>query len=160
MTGDSTQYLSFELAEQVYAFPVLSVLEINQLCDITPIPQTEDHVLGVINLRGKIIPVIDMRIKLRVPKSELTKQSCIIVLETDKGPLGSLVDRVDEVLHITPDLIDTGVGEKASKNLKFLTGMARVEDRLVMLIDIESLSLNTDELKSVKDSVAELDQAS
>lgn len=158
MKTDSTQYLSFELSDQVYAFPVLSVLEINQLCEITPIPQTADYVLGVINLRGKIIPVIDMRLKLKVPKHELTKQSCIIVLETDKGPLGSLVDRVDEVLHITADHIDTTVAEKASNGLKFLTGMARVANKLVMLIDIDSLNLNHEDLEEIQS--ASLEQAS
>lgn len=141
MTTLYNQFLSFILQGQTYAFPILSVVEIIQLCEVTPMPQAEEYVLGVINLRGKIVPVIDARKKLGAKAPGTSKESCIIILETQKGQLGTLVDKVEEVLQIESSQIDEDVSLEGGCRVEYLSGMAHLEDDLVMIIDIEGLAL-------------------
>ena len=91
------QYLTFTLAGQLYGVPIESVREINQMSEITEVPRTPEFVEGVMNLRGTVLPVVDLRKKFAVSVSEYTKNTCIVVIDVDFGPVGMIVDSVKDV---------------------------------------------------------------
>ena len=146
------KYLTFQLANEEFGIRVLKVREIMGLQEITAVPQTPVHVKGVINLRGKVIPVIDLRLKFGVPAGEYSQRTCIIVaqLQADSGPtlMGVIVDGVSEVLNLTPaeieDAPDFG-GEAAGQ---YLLGMAKVKGKVKILLDIDKV-LSSQELHSL-----------
>jgi purine-binding chemotaxis protein CheW len=147
------KYLSFRLAKEEFAIDVLSVREIMGLQDVTEVPQTPHYVKGVINLRGKVIPVIDLRVKFGLPEAEYTHRTCIIVvqLETRAGRLlmGSIVDGVSEVLTLQAgdieDTPDFGDGTAAP----FLLGMAKIKGKVKILLDI-NMVLTAQELSGME----------
>ena len=105
------KFLTFLLGSESYGIEVLSIREIIRMQQITPVPKMPEHVRGVINLRGKVIPVIDLRIKLDLPKAEATDKTCVIVLDiksesNESALLGIVVDAVEEVLNIESDQIE------------------------------------------------------
>jgi purine-binding chemotaxis protein CheW len=141
------KYLSFQLADEQYAIQVLRVREIVKIQHITAVPETPADVRGVINLRGKVIPVIDLRIKFGMPGCEYGQRTCIIVVElsgSSTGPMGIIVDEVSEVLSFTDaDIQDTpefGNGVE----MPFLLGLARVKDNVKILLDINQVLLTAD----------------
>ncbi|MEW6321014.1 MAG: chemotaxis protein CheW [Acidobacteriota bacterium] len=137
----TAKYLTFTIDDETYAVPVLKVREIIKLLAITPVPQTPPHVRGVVNLRGKVIPVVDLRLKFGFDGRDLTDRTCIVVVDValPAGALlmGVVVDAVSEVLSIsagevepTPefgDRVDTG----------FITGIAKSRGRIIMLLDLD-----------------------
>lgn len=148
------KYLSFRLAKEEFAIDVLSVREIMGIQDITAVPQTPSYVKGVINLRGKVIPVIDLRVKFGMPQTEYTHRTCIVVVQIDsdgggKLLMGSIVDGVSEVLTLqAADIEDTpDFGDGA--RLPYLLGMAKVKGRVKILLDI-NMVLNTQELSGIE----------
>jgi len=130
------QYLSFGLGVQSYAVPIGVVREIIQVCEITPVPRTPGFVEGVINLRGKIIPVVDLNLKLRRPKSERSKQTCIIVIDSESGQVGIIVDQVNEVVDLQASQLEPAESLGASDSMDFLMGLGKLNDRVVILVDI------------------------
>jgi purine-binding chemotaxis protein CheW len=135
------KYMTFKLAEENYGLEILKVREIIGLMDITRVPRTQAFVRGVINLRGKVIPVIDLRLKFGMPAVEATDQTVIIVVQCQVGErlltMGLLVDQVLEVLSIdavdiaaTPNLGDSSV------DTSFILGVGKAEERVVFLLDI------------------------
>ena len=137
------KYLTFQLNKEEFGIPVLQVREIMGLQDITAVPNTPDHVKGVINLRGRVIPVLCLRSRFGMAAAEHTGRTCIIVVkvrgEGGDVPLGVIVDEVSEVVNIgatdienTPDF---GVGVPSP----YLSGMAKVKDRVKILLDIDQL---------------------
>jgi len=142
------QYLTFILRDQLYGVPVGNVREINRISDITKIPQTPKFVAGVINLRGKIISVINLREKLAFESVPPTKETCIVVIETAQGQIGVIVDAVRSVVDLplekiekTPDL-----GEDTVE--AFVIGIGKLEDQVVILVDIAK-TLSREHLKEV-----------
>ncbi len=139
-TGDvraATQYLSFKLAEEEYAVEILKVQEIRGICPITPIPNAPSHVLGVMNLRGAVVPVVDLRLAIGLTENERGKFTVIVVLSVHGKTMGFVVDSVSDVLSIelsdiekTPDL-----GVRVDGSL--LCGIARTQERFVMLLDVD-----------------------
>jgi purine-binding chemotaxis protein CheW len=140
------QYLTFMLKNQIYGVPISLVKEINRVTDITSVPQAPDYVAGVINLRGKIVPTIDLRRKFGMEPTEHTRSTCIIVLESQQGPVGVIVDSVSAVIDLTDSQIEPPpiLGKDESSN--YLIGMGKLENQVVILINI---------LKSLKDGVFE-----
>lgn len=137
-SGVGGKYLTFSLAGEEYGLAILRVREIIGLMDITAIPQAPPEVKGVINLRGKVIPVIDLRLKFGLPAAEYTDQTCIIV--TDVGFLvGVIVDTVQEVLDIDSGQIDPPPPLGAAVNTSFVLGMGKVRDDVKILLDIEEV---------------------
>lgn len=132
------RYLTFGLNRQQYAVPIMAVREINQLCEITPVPRTPTFILGVINLRGKIIPVADLRAKFGMSKAEFGRQTCIVVIETDIGQVGMVVDEVNDVVELQASQIEPApqLGPKAE--MQFLMGIGKAHDRVLILIDIHT----------------------
>jgi len=146
------KYLTFALATEEYGLPVLKVREIIKLMPITAVPQVPTHVRGVINLRGKVIPVIDLRLKFGLPSQDDTEQTCIIVVQVatthEKVMMGLLVDGVSEVLNIASQDIEDppAFGEQISTD--YMRGVAKVKGTVKILLDIDRV-LTGDTMASV-----------
>ena len=142
------KYLVFELGSEEFGIRVLKVREIMGIQNITSVPQTPTHVKGVINLRGKVIPVVDLRLKFGLPEEEYTQRTCIIVVQVrgEAGPMfmGIVVDGVAEVLNLAAadieDTPDFGDGTATS----YLLGMAKVSGKVKILLDIEQVLTSQD----------------
>jgi purine-binding chemotaxis protein CheW len=135
------KYMTFKLAEENYGLEILKVREIIGLMDITRVPRTQQFVRGVINLRGKVIPVVDLRLKFGMPAVEATDQTVIIVVQCQVGDrlltMGLLVDQVLEVLSIdAPDIEATPNLGDSSIDTSFILGVGKAGDRVVFLLDI------------------------
>jgi purine-binding chemotaxis protein CheW len=142
------KYLTFALAEEEYGLPVLRVREIIKMMDITEVPQVPPHVKGVLNLRGKVIPVIDLRLKFGFPQGEVTERTCIIVVEValaaSRVMMGIIVDHVSEVLNIVADEIEPTpqFGEHVCTD--YMKGVAKVKGTVKILLDLDRV-LGTDD---------------
>lgn len=139
------KYLAFHLAAEEFGIPVLSVREIMGLQDITAVPQTPSHVRGVINLRGKVIPVLDLRLKFGLPPVEYSQRTSIIVVKVGDAMMGVIVDGVSEVLNLTAADIEDTPDFGRGIEIPYILGMAKTKDRVRMLLDIEHI-LSTTEL--------------
>ena len=137
------KYLTFALASEEYGLEILTVREIIGYIEVTAVPQTPHYVKGVINLRGQVIPVIDLRAKFGMETAAVTEQSCIIVVEiTQEGrtcSVGIIVDRVQEVLDIAGDSIEEPPRFDASVNIDFILGMGKVGSSVKILLDIDKV---------------------
>ena len=146
------KYLTFQLANEEFGIRVLKVREIMGLQEITAVPQTPGHIKGVINLRGKVVPVIDLRLKFGVAAADYTQRTCIIVtqIQSESGPvmMGIVVDGVSEVLNLTgAEIEDTpDFGEEFSGG--YLLGMAKVKGKVKILLDIDRV-LSTQDLHNL-----------
>jgi purine-binding chemotaxis protein CheW len=140
-TGGVTQLqlVTFEVANEEFAVDILAVQEINRMMELTRVPQSPPEVEGVINLRGKIIPVIDLRRKFAMQESEKSDASRIIVVEVHKRVIGFIVDRVHEVLRINSDIVEPAPAMVCSIDSEFIAGVGKLEDRLIILLDIAKL---------------------
>ena len=130
------QYLTFKLKNQIYGVPISSVVEINQMSEITPIPDTPNYVKGVLNLRGKIIPVIDFRLKLNLEQTPYTKQTCIIVIESRQGMIGMIVDAVREVIDLESGEIEISPKLSKDQDKEYISGIGKADKDVVILIDV------------------------
>jgi purine-binding chemotaxis protein CheW len=137
--GDQLQLVSFVLAGEEFAVDILAVQEINRMMDLTRVPQSPPEVEGVINLRGKIIPVVDLRKRFGMPAVERTEQTRIVVVEINKRVLGFLVDRVNEVLRIDRGIVEPAPRMACSIESEFIAGVGKLEDRLLILLDLNKL---------------------
>jgi purine-binding chemotaxis protein CheW len=155
MTNKEGKYLTFSLAGEEYGIGILKVKEIIGLMPITVVPQTPTYIKGVINLRGKVIPVIDLRLKFTIKSAEYTERTCIIVVEiTVAGRtilMSILVDSVSEVLNIKASDIEETPAFGTKLNTEFILGMAKVSGGIKILLDIDRV-LSVEEIKMV-DSV-------
>ena len=138
---DLLQLVGFTLGEEDFGVDILSVQEINRVTEITKIPSTPDFVKGVINLRGNVIPVIDLRSRLGMPEKEHDKQTRIIVADVDDRTVGLVVDAVSEVIRMDANLVEpppeiiVGAGDKG----RYIKGVGKLDDKLLMLLDIDSM---------------------
>ncbi len=148
MSDKEGKYLTFALAHEEYGLEILKVREIIGYMDITAVPQTPHHVKGVINLRGQVIPVIDLRAKFGMETAEVTEETCIIVVETSQGDrkfsTGIVVDHVQEVLDIAGEDIEEAPQFGSSVNTDFILGMGKIEESVKILLDIDEVLANTD----------------
>lgn len=137
----SGKYLAFGLADEVYGLQILKVQEIIGLMSITRVPGLSDSVRGVINLRGKVIPVVDLRRRLGLPEQADTDRTCIVVVRVTRDgaavTVGLLVDEVREVLAVTDEQIEPVPDFGASVDITFLLGMAKAVQKVVMLLDVD-----------------------
>ena len=144
--AEQLKYLAFTLGEETYGLPILRVKAINNLQPITHVPRMPEAVKGVINLRGKIIPVIDLRLKFGLEERPYNDRTCIIVVELEEGDRtsGLIVDEVSEVLDIPEDGIEPPIAD-AGASLEFLTGIGKAKDKVIMLLDPHRI-LSTNEI--------------
>ncbi len=139
------KFLTFFLNDEVYGIEILKVREIIGLMDITNVPQTPDYMTGVINLRGKVIPVIDLRLKFSMPEEEHTQETCTIVVEVDNTSIGIIVDRVSEVMEIKGDEIEGAPQFGQGIDTNFIMGLGKTKETIVILLDIAKV-LSAEEL--------------
>lgn len=155
---ETVQYLTFQLAEEIFAFDVAKVREILEITSITKVPQTPDYMRGVINLRGSVVPVIDLRLNFGMSRTEQTVNTCIIVIEVNlKGEsivLGVLADSVQEVVEMEPDHIEPPPKLGTRLNTEFIKGMGKVDNDFVMILDIDKV-FSADELADLQGTVAD-----
>lgn len=145
---EEMQLVVFDLAEETYGVDIGSVREIIRIQEITRVPRTADFVKGVINLRGKVIPVIDLRKRFGFIEAEHTKDSRIVVVDIDGSDIGVVVDAVTEVLRINTDSVESSTGVTTTSDSDYLMGIAKLEDRLIILLDLQAALLNLDSLDS------------
>ena len=137
------KYLTFSLADEEYGIGILKVKEIIGMMPITPVPQTPSFVKGVINLRGKVIPVVDLRLKFGMDSMDYTERTCIIVVEIEASSgsilMGIVVDSVSEVMQIKSDDIEDTPRFGTKLNTDYILGMAKMEGKVKILLDIDSV---------------------
>jgi purine-binding chemotaxis protein CheW len=136
---ETVQYLTFKLDEEVFALDVAKVREILEYTGITKVPQTPDFMRGVINLRGSVVPVIDLRLKFGMSATERTINTCIIVVEVELRDetliLGVLADSVQEVIEMEPEQIEAAPHIGTHLNTDFIKGMGKHDNRFIMILD-------------------------
>ncbi len=150
------QYLTFILAGEVYGLGILQVREIIGMADITAVPRTPTFVKGVINLRGRVVPVIDARLKFGMSPAEPTDRTCIIVVDVGEADVGFIVDEVAEVLNIPAGEIEDAPSFGADVDTQFIRGLSKVGEKVTVLLDISEV-LSVNEL-SAASANTELDQ--
>jgi purine-binding chemotaxis protein CheW len=143
------KYLTFRLKDEDYGIAILKVREIIGMMPVTTVPKMPEYVQGVINLRGKVIPVIDLRQRFGMEKGEYSDRTCIVVAEIEKGDgkvqIGIIVDAVSEVLNIQPENIEQAPSFGASVDTRYIRGMAKLDGGVKILLDID-LVLTGEEL--------------
>jgi purine-binding chemotaxis protein CheW len=146
------KYLTFTLGQEEYGIGILKVREIIGMMEITSVPRTPEHVQGVINLRGKVIPVISLRCKFGIRVEDFTERTCIIVVEilgtTGAVPIGIIVDSVSEVLNISGEDIEPTPALGSALDTQYILGMAKVKGKVKILLDIDRV-LSTDEVSAL-----------
>jgi purine-binding chemotaxis protein CheW len=138
-TVHAGKYLTFVLETEQYGVEIVRVREILGVLPITPMPQAPRCVKGVINLRGKVIPVIDSRTKFGMPEKETTPETCIIVVEADGKSVGLLVDTVKEVMNIREEQIENPPHFGTVADSAFVQGLGKVGDQVKILLDIDRM---------------------
>ena len=142
-TAETGKYLTFALGQEEYGLEILKVREIIGYMDITSVPQTPDYVMGVINLRGQVIPVVNLRLKFGMGSIDRTKETCIIVVEIDREDqqisTGIIVDRVSEVLDISSQDIQESPEFGSKVDTEFILGMGKIGDTVKILLDIDKV---------------------
>ena len=133
------QFLTFTLNSEEYGIEILKVREIIGVMDITTVPQTPEFMKGVINLRGTVIPVVDLRLKFSMPEEEYTQETCVIVVEANNSQVGIIVDSVSEVLNIQNGEIEETPSFGQGIDTDFIMGLGKVKERIIILLNIEQI---------------------
>jgi purine-binding chemotaxis protein CheW len=137
------KYLTFKLAEEEYGLEILKVQEIIQMQAVTKVPRTPEYVRGVINLRGKVIPVVDLRSKFELASTKDTEKTCIIVVQIAQGDakvtMGIIIDEVKEVLDIKAENIEQTPSFGSSVKTEFILGMGKIGASVKILLDIDKV---------------------
>jgi len=144
------KYLTFFLASEEYGVEILKVQEIIGRMPITPVPLTSKYIRGVINLRGKIHPIMDLKIKFGMDETQMTDETCIIVIKTSTLMMGILVDKVSEVVNVASGDIEDTPSFGAEVNTEYLLGVGKAGGRVRLLLDIEKVITATDVINMKK----------
>jgi len=148
-----TQYLSFKLGEEVFALDISKVREVLDFTTVTKVPQTPDYMRGVINLRGGVVPVVDLKLKFGMEETDKTVNTCIIIvevaLEGEYVVLGALADSVQEVFDLKSEDIEPAPKIGTQLNTEFLKGMGKKNEEFILLLDIDKV-FTTDEINLVQ----------
>lgn len=143
------KYLTFKLAGEEYGLEILKVREIVKIMEITLVPQMPGYVKGVVNLRGKVISVIDLRLRFGLPEAEYNDETCIIVVNLGGTEIGVVVDTVQEVLDINDDQIEPPPSVGSQVDTQFILGMGKIGERVKILLDIDCI-LGTAEMEAIE----------
>jgi purine-binding chemotaxis protein CheW len=136
---EQLQLVSFTVGKELFAVDILSVQEINRMLELTKVPQSPEGIEGVINLRGRIIPVLDLRNQFGIETSELDENTRIIVVEVQGNTIGFIVDSVHEVLRINKSIIEATPQMNSSIDSSYVAGVAKLDDDLLILLDLDNL---------------------
>ncbi len=149
---DAKQYLTFVLGGEVFGIGILNIKEIIEYGSVTTVPMMPEFIAGVINLRGSVVPVIDLAVRFGGESKDLTKRTSIVIVEVEdddlKLEIGVIVDMVNEVLDISPDDIEPAPAFGTRIRTDFISGMAKVDDKLLVLLETEHV-LSIEELSMV-----------
>lgn len=143
-----TQYIVFSINQQIFGIEILKIKEVLSYRKITPLPQVEEFVRGIINLRGAIIPVFDLREKFNLPAKEYTKFHVIIVVEISGRVMGVIVDEISDVMDILPEEFQTTGNLPSNLRQEYLKGVGKKQDQMIILLDMDRL-LSPEELELV-----------
>ena len=136
--ADELQLVTFSIGEQ-YGVPISQVQEIIRIGNITKVPNSLPYMEGVINLRGKVLPVLNLRKRLKLPGKDISQESRIVVVEAGTKTIGLLVDAVSHVIKVSPDVVERAPEEVLEVDTDYITGVCKLKNRLVILIDLERL---------------------
>ncbi len=146
---DEGKFLTFALNREEYGIEILKVREIIGVIDITPVPQTPDYMKGIINLRGKVIPIIDLRLKFSMPEEAHTQETCVIVVKINNEPIGVVVDNVSEVLDIKSEEVEDTPQFGHDIDTGFIMGLGKAKEKIIILLDIDKV-LSSEEIELVE----------
>ena len=150
-SADQAQYLGFHVAGEEYAVGILRVREILEYDTITRVPGTPASIRGVINLRGSVVPVVDLALKLGLPESPLTKRTCIVIVEVDldgeRTVMGVMADSVTQVIDLSPEDIEPPPTFGTRVHVDYLLGMGKAGKKFILLLDIDRV-LSSSELQA------------
>jgi len=148
-----SQYLSFNLDTEVYALSIDKVKEVLEFTDAAKVPQTPGYMRGVINLRGNVVPVVDLKLKFGIGNTEKEVDTCVIItdvfLDDETVTLGLMADAVDEVFDLDPEQIEPSPKIGSQLDTEFLTGMGKKDKGFVLILDIDRI-FSLDEMDRVK----------
>ena len=152
---EATQHLTFKLDDEVFALDISKVREVLEYTAVTKVPQTPEFMLGVINLRGNVVPVIDMRLKFGMSGTDKTVNTCIIIVEInvegENTVLGAMADSVQEVFELESDQIEPPPKIGTRMNTDFIRGMGKRDNEFIIILDIDKV-FTSDELTVVQDA--------
>ncbi len=146
---DNNQYLTFSLGDEEYAIDILKVQEIRGYDNVTRIANTPEFIKGVTNLRGVIVPIVDLRLKFNLAKAEYVDQTVVIVVNVGKRVVGIVVDGVSDVMTLSEDQIKPAPEFTLALSSDYLSGLASLEDRMLILVNIEKL-LTSEEMAIIE----------
>jgi len=159
-TVEAAQYLTFKLEDEVYATDISRVREVLEYSRVTKVPRTPDYMRGVINLRGRVVPVIDLKLRFGMSRTEQTVNTCVIIVEVNlEGEsiiIGALADSVQEVIEMDPSVIEPPPRIGTKLNTDFISGMGKRDERFVIILDINKV-FSGERLDMVKATAAEPD---
>lgn len=138
------QWVTYRLGDETYGINVMQVQEVLRHTEIAPVPGAPDYVLGIINLRGNVVTVIDTRARFGLPEVEITDNTRIVIIEADEQVLGIMVDSVAEVVYLKSSEIDSAPNVGTEESTKFIQGVSNRDDELLILVDLNRM-LNDDE---------------
>lgn len=138
------QWVTYRLGEETYGINVMQVQEVLRYTEIAPVPGAPDYVLGIINLRGNVVTVIDTRSRFGLPPTEITDNTRIVIIESDEQVVGILVDSVAEVVYLRSSEIDSAPNVGTEESAKFIQGVSNRDGELLILVDLNKL-LSDDE---------------
>lgn len=151
------KYLSFFLDNEEYGLEILKVVEIIKVMPITRIPKAPTEVRGIINLRGKVIPVLELRTKFDMPVVEYTSETCIIVVQTQNNKIGIIVDKVSEVMNVSENDIESAPNFGSTTANEYILGIGKTEESTKLLLDIDSV-LSTVDLAQISATMKEQEE--
>jgi len=154
----TTQYLTFKLEEEVYATDIAQVREVLEYSKVTKVPRTPDYMRGVINLRGRVVPVLDLKLRFGMSRTEQTVNTCVIIVEVnmegEKMIIGALADSVQEVIEMDASVIEPPPKIGTKLNTDFIRGMGKRDEQFVIILDIDRV-FSGENLGAVKASMEE-----
>ena len=162
-TIETNQYLTFKLQDEVFGLAIGKVREVLDFTTITKVPRTPDYMRGVINLRGSVVPVVDLHLKFGLEQTEKTVNTCIIIVEIDMDGeitvVGALADSVQEVVDLEPEQIEPAPKIGTKLNTEFIKGMGKREEEFIILLDIDKI-FSSDEISQVQRAEPQLQEIS
>ncbi|MEO5357542.1 MAG: chemotaxis protein CheW [Nitrospirae bacterium YQR-1] len=145
---ETTQYLTFNLDDEVFALDISKVREVLEFTSVTKVPKMPQYIIGVINIRGNVVPVVDMRIKFGMTEGEKTVNTCVIIVEVSVNGetiiLGALVDSVQEVIELEPESIEPAPSIGVKLDTEFIKGMGKRDEVFIIILDIDRIFLAHD----------------
>jgi purine-binding chemotaxis protein CheW len=151
------QLVSFKIGNEEFGVDILQVQEINRLVEVTRVPNAPDFVEGVMNLRGRIVPVVNLRKRLGLEKRENDKDTRIVVVEIEGKTIGFIVDSVSEVLRVSKSVVEPPPELISGIDSEYIIGIAKLENRLLILLDLKKV-LNVEERETLKEVFSHSDE--